>query len=172
MQIVSIQYAEAADAESIAVLSRQAFSDTFAPYNTKENMEKFLKEQFYTALLIDEVRTEGNIFLLAKADEELAGYAYMRETEIPPELDDSPAIEIVRLYASQKNIGKGIGKALIDKCIQIAREMRKKLIWLCVWEHNQRAIDFYIKRGFERFGVHLFVLGDDLQNDWMMKKIL
>jgi ribosomal protein S18 acetylase RimI-like enzyme len=41
-----------------------------------------------------------------------------------------------------------------------------------VWEHNQRAIGFYEKIGFERFGQHIFLLGRDPQNDWSMKKKL
>jgi ribosomal protein S18 acetylase RimI-like enzyme len=41
-----------------------------------------------------------------------------------------------------------------------------------VWEHNQRAIDFYTRWGFEKFGDIDFLLGNDLQNDWMMQRPL
>jgi|HubBroStandDraft_6_1064221.scaffolds.fasta_scaffold1169643_1 ribosomal protein S18 acetylase RimI-like enzyme len=172
MGIVTIQCAEVQEAELIAAISRQTFFDTFAGQNTKENMDKFLNEQFRMEMLVKEVGKEGNIFLLAKIDSEIAGYAFLRETENPREMGNIPAIEVARIYATQKNLGKGIGAALMDKCIEIARGMQKKLIWLCVWEHNLRAIDFYKKKGFERFGSHVFLLGDDPQNDWMMKKNL
>jgi ribosomal protein S18 acetylase RimI-like enzyme len=69
-------------------------------------------------------------------------------------------------------IGKGVGKALMEACLDAGRRKGKEWIWLCVWEHNQRAIRFYEKIGFERFGQYVFVLGQDLQNDWCMKKRL
>ena len=90
MEIVSIQFAAAGDAASIAVFSRQAFLDTFAPYNTKENMDKFLTDQFSVDMLINEFQMDGNIFLIARVGEELAGYAFMRETENPRNLATVP----------------------------------------------------------------------------------
>ncbi|HTE12726.1 MAG TPA: GNAT family N-acetyltransferase, partial [Chitinophagaceae bacterium] len=88
------------------------------------------------------------------------------------ELEDAEAIEIGRIYAVQKTIGLGVGKALMQACIGIAKEKNKQLIWLGVWERNQRAISFYSKFGFEKFGEHDFVLGNDVQTDWLMKKII
>jgi diamine N-acetyltransferase len=169
---VNIRFATAADAELIAETSRQAFFDTFASFNTKENMDKFLSRQFTKESLIKEVGVEGNIFLLAYIENELAGYALMRETRNPVELGNKSSIEIIRFYATKNSIGKGIGKALMQKCVDIAVEKNKEILWLCVWSENQRAIDFYTKKGFEKFSDHVFILGDDIQNDWKMKKIL
>jgi diamine N-acetyltransferase len=169
---IFIRFATAGDAELIAEISRQTFFDTFAPFNTKENMDKFLNKQFTKESLIKEVGVDGNIFLLAYIEKELVGYALMRESKNPIELENKSAIEIVRFYATQKSIGKGIGKALMQKCVDIGIEKKKEIIWLCVWSKNQRAIDFYTKKGFEKFGDHVFMLGDDEQNDWKMKKKL
>jgi diamine N-acetyltransferase len=58
----------------------------------------------------------------------------------------------------------------MEKSLAIAKELKKDIVWLGVWEHNQRAIDFYTKWGFEKFGTHVFQLGDDPQTDWLMKK--
>lgn len=88
------------------------------------------------------------------------------------EFADKTAIEIARIYAVRHFIGKGTGSALMQKCIDIAKEMNREVVWLGVWEHNKLAIDFYSKWGFEKFGEHVFVLGNDPQTDWMMKKIL
>jgi ribosomal protein S18 acetylase RimI-like enzyme len=60
----------------------------------------------------------------------------------------------------------------MQRCIEIAKEMHREIIWLGVWEHNQQAINFYTKWGFEKFGEHDFVLGNDVQTDWLMKKDL
>ena len=135
-------------------------------------MDRFLNEQFTREALIKEVGAEGNIFLLAYADNEVTGYVRMREGEKRPEFEDAPSIEIARIYATQQSIGKGTGSALMQRCIEIAKEMNKEVIWLGVWEHNLRAIQFYSKWGFEKFAEHDFVLGKDVQTDWLMRRIL
>ena len=169
---IIIRVAESNDAELIADMSRQTFHDTFASQNTKENMDKFMNESFSKEILMKEVGTSDNIFLLAYDGEEPAGYVRMRENNNPPELGNINAIEIARIYATSNSIGKGVGKALLQKCIDIATAKKVTAIWLGVWEKNHRAIDFYTKWGFEKFSTHVFILGDDSQTDWLMKKSL
>jgi ribosomal protein S18 acetylase RimI-like enzyme len=172
MSLISLRYATAADKELIADLSRQTFYDAFASHNTKENMDKFMTEQFSKEILMEEVGAKDNIFLLAYDPDDLVGYARIRENNIPPELGIANALEIARIYTKTNSIGKGVGKALMQKCIDIALEKKAAAIWLGVWEHNTRAIDFYTHWGFEKFGTHIFLLGDDPQTDWLMKKNL
>jgi len=104
---IIIRYATAADAENIAVLSRQTFYDTFASFNSGEDMDKFMNESFSLQLLMAEVSDPINVFFTAFMDDELAGYAKLTESKNPPELEDANAIEIGRIYAAQKTIGQG-----------------------------------------------------------------
>jgi ribosomal protein S18 acetylase RimI-like enzyme len=60
----------------------------------------------------------------------------------------------------------------MQRCIEIARQKNAQVIWLGVWENNQKAISFYTKWRFEKFSEHVFMLGNDAQTDWLMKKIL
>ncbi|MBO9563942.1 MAG: GNAT family N-acetyltransferase [Niastella sp.] len=172
MSAITIRIATSSDAVMIADLSRQTFYDAFAADNTPENMDKFMNEQFTREKLIAEVSDPASIFLLATINDEIAGYARLRESSNPPELSDLPSIEIARIYAVTTTIGKGVGSALMQRCIAIAQEKQRSVIWLGVWEHNKRAIDFYTKWGFQKFSEHIFVVGDDPQTDWLMKKKL
>jgi len=190
---LTIRIADKKDAPLIADLCRKTFYDTFAQHNTKENMDLYLSRQLTRESMIAEVENPGNIFLLAYLDGQPAGYAQLKPDSIPassainskePAIEGSQApvhehpaagasaMEIYRIYAEQSAIGKGVGKALMHHCLEIAREKGKEWIWLGVWEHNQRAIDFYTKWGFEKFGEHVFLLGQDIQTDWEMKKKL
>ena len=169
MQIL-IRLANAKDAEVIADLSRQTFYETFASQNTPADMEKFMNEQFKKDALIGEVMSNENIFILSTINEEVVGYAKLREGRTRPELNNRPAMEIARIYAVKKVIGKGVGKALMEKCIGISAERQKEVIWLGVWKENETAISFYKRWGFEIFGEQDFLLGNDLQKDWLMKR--
>jgi ribosomal protein S18 acetylase RimI-like enzyme len=131
-----------------------------------------MNEQFTKELLMKEVGAKDNIFLLAFEADRVAGYARLRENNIPPDLHTSNAIEIARIYSATSQIGKGVGKALMQKCIDIALEKGKEAVWLGVWEKNERAIQFYQKWGFEKFAQHNFILGNDVQQDWLMVKKL
>ena len=170
--MITVRVATKRDAEFIADMSRRTFYETFALENTKEDMDKFMNEQFTREALIKEVGAKDNIFLLAFDEEQPVGYARIRENNNPPSLGTANAIEIARIYAATNTIGKGIGKALMQKCIEIAKTGNREIVWLGVWEKNQRAIEFYKKWGFEKFADHDFILGNDVQKDWLMKKTL
>ena len=168
----SLRYATKEDAVLIADISRQTFYDTFAADNSKEDMDKFLNEQFTRGKLMLEVGAPENIFLLAYHGCEVAGYVKLREGKKPEALKEFAAVEIARLYAVKEFVGKGVGKLLMQACIHIAKQKEKEVLWLGVWERNQRAIAFYRQWGFEKFGECDFLLGNDVQQDWLMKKMI
>jgi ribosomal protein S18 acetylase RimI-like enzyme len=170
--MILIREATKADAALIADMSRQTFYDSFAAANTKENLDKFFNEQFTHEMLVQEVGAPKNIFLLAYDGNLPVGYVRMRENNNPPDLGNVHAIEIARIYAITTHIGKGVGTMLMQRCIDTALEKNYRVLWLGVWENNQRAIDFYIRWGFKKFSEHNFILGNDIQKDWLMKKQL
>jgi len=169
--MVQIRLAEAGEAELIAEISRETFYDTFAAHNTVADMDKFMAEQFSTAQLVEEFSQTGHTFFLAWVDDLPAGYIFLKNKSHQA-LGSASAMEISRLYVRKAFIGKGIGKLLMQKAIAFAAQEQKEWIWLGVWEHNQTAIDFYTAFGYEKFAEHEFILGDDVQLDWLMKKKL
>lgn len=167
---LSIRHATIADAELVADISRQTFYDTFASVNSKEDMDIFLNLQFTKGRLMLEVGAPDNIFLLAYSNQEIAGYVKLRDTRHPTTLNSKNAFEIARLYALTPFIGKGVGDFLMQQSLKLAKKERKDTVWLGVWKENARALKFYRKWGFEIFDECDFILGNDLQKDWLMKK--
>jgi RimJ/RimL family protein N-acetyltransferase len=49
--------------------------------------------------------------------------------------------------------GRGVGTALLEACVDWAREQRVHKLALHVWPHNKAALRLYEKFGFEREGV-------------------
>jgi diamine N-acetyltransferase len=169
MNNINIRFATEKDASLIADISRETFYNAFAPANTKNDMDKFMNEVFTHEKLMAEPDLPNNIFLLAYTGNEVAGYVRMRDKNISEiSLETDNIIEIARIYTVSTETGKGIGTALMNRCIEIAKEKNRKYIWLGVWEKNDKAIRFYERFGFKRFGEHEFVLGNDVQTDWLM----
>jgi ribosomal protein S18 acetylase RimI-like enzyme len=169
---LTIREATVKDAVLIAEISHETFYETFAPLNTTENMEKFLNHQFTKGKLITEVGMPDNTFFLAYNGKEVVGYVKLRDASVPVPLKNKKALEIARIYSVSSMIGKGVGKLLMETSIQFARKKQKELVWLGVWEQNRRAIEFYAKWGFQNFGETDFLLGDDIQKDYLMLKYI
>jgi ribosomal protein S18 acetylase RimI-like enzyme len=172
MPNIIIRQATNEDAELVADICRRSFFDTYASFNTKENMDEYMEEHLSKDFIMSEVSSSATNFFLAFVEDRAAGYVQLNDKSSPELLKEMDAIEIVRFYAMQEWIGKGIGSALMKICIDRAVSMDKKLIWLIVWQKNFRAIEFYKKWGFEIFDTSIFKLGNDLQDDWVMKKFL
>jgi diamine N-acetyltransferase len=140
--------------------------------NTPENMMMYINEKFTIRKIREEMEEPGSLFFLAEKDHRAIGYARVRSSQHLPELNGVNAVEIERLYTEKNFIGKGIGRLLMNTCLEYARQHSFKTVWLGVWEQNVRAIEFYKKLGFEKFSHHVFMLGRDAQIDHLMKKNL
>jgi ribosomal protein S18 acetylase RimI-like enzyme len=164
-----IEKVTAADAKLVTELSRKTFYDTFIEHNSEEDMMQFLDTYFIEPNIAEELSRPTNICYVAYDNNEAVGYANLRENN-HAQLKSDSCLEIGRIYVVENTIGKGIGKLLMQQSLNTAIELNKEIIWLGVWEHNPRAIQFYQKWGFEKFGEHKFILGKDVQNDWLMKR--
>lgn len=58
-----------------------------------------------------------------------------------------PGIYLEDLYVSESERGKGVGKALLRRVAQLARERNAGRLEWSVLDWNQRAIDFYVASG-------------------------
>ena len=168
--MIQTRRAEANDINLIANLSRLTFYDSFHEQNTAEDMAMFLEKNFNDYTIATEMSDPENIFLIIEDEYMPLGYAKLSFKNKQHDSADCKFLEISRIYCIKEAIGKDVGKTLMMECINMATSLSMNCIWLGVWEHNARAIVFYKKFGFTKFDEHVFMLGTDSQNDWLMKK--
>lgn len=160
-------------ADQLAELGRQTFQDTFAADNRPEDMAAYLAENFSPEKQLVELQDTKNTFLLAHMQQELVGYAKLSFDSTLGLEEGKPAtgrLEIERLYVLEDWLGTGLGAALMRRAIEEARKNSCRTIVLGVWEHNRRAVEFYKRFGFKEIGRHKFQLGEDIQNDLVLRK--
>ncbi len=167
---VAIREAQEKDLPRLQQFSIKTFIDSFGEDNTKEDMDHYIEQAFNEDQIRAAFKEPDATFFLAFQNDELAGYARVRNNQ--EEIHDLQALELHRIYVDNKIIGRGIGKILLDYCLEYARSQNKKSMWLGVWEKNIRAREFYKKHGFKEFSQHDFLLGKDLQTDILMKRPL
>ena len=157
------------DLEALRNLSIQTFKETFEEVNTEEDMQKYLDENLSIEKLKTELENLNSEFYFAENNGEILGYLKLNFKDAQTEKVEENHFEIERIYVLKAFLGQKIGQILFDKAIEIGREKNLEYVWLGVWEENHRAIRFYGKNGFEIFGKHDFVLGEDVQTDLLMK---
>jgi ribosomal protein S18 acetylase RimI-like enzyme len=170
--MIEIKQAKIEDTAAMREVAIQSYSDTFSESNTPENLEAFFKEAYSLEKMRKEYDEPGSMLYLACEGSRVAGFLRLRTTqEVEKELGLN-TIELQRLYIHKDFQNQKVGKMLMQKAIDYAVEKKFEWIWLGVWERNFNAQRFYNKWGFEKFGEHVFQMGDDPQIDWLMKKSL
>ena len=160
------------DIDTLITIGKETYFETFSSLNTPENMAAYLASAFNREKIATELGNENSTFLFLYREDQLSGYLKTNIDQAQTDLRESDGLEIERIYVRKQFQRQGLGKVLMEKGIEIARQEQKKYVWLGVWEQNETAITFYKKMGFEKIGTHDFYMGTDRQTDYIMKKEL
>ena len=169
-----IRRAAVTDAALISRLSEVTFFETFKGTCTDEDMQGFIEHYFNKKLVCEELQDSDDFYFIAFVDDIAAGYIRMKEEQSNVEvIKKKNGIELKRIYVMKEHHLKKIGAALMNFALDFATNKGYELLWLGVWEHNERAIKFYKKFGFEDTGFqHPFPIGNTPQTDnWMIKTL-
>ena len=151
---------------------RQTFFETFSEQNSEENMRIFLDKAYSEEKLKSEIENKESETFLAVENQKILGVLKINTGNAETESGLENSLEIQRIYILKESKGLVIGTVLMNLAEKKARELGVSFIWLGVWEKNFPAQKFYTDKGFRRFSEHAFVLGDDIQTDFLMKKEL
>jgi ribosomal protein S18 acetylase RimI-like enzyme len=165
-----LREADFADLASLLDVAQTSFEQAFTEGNKPENVQAYLSQAFTLVQLEKEWRNPASTFLLASLEGKLVGYTKVNLAAAQTDVQDPDSLEVARLYTLEEVWGRGVGQFLLDAALAFAKEKGKTFVWLGVWEHNARAIRFYEKNGFKTFGSHPFPFGDEVQNDWLMRR--
>ena len=149
--------------------SIETFSLAFAKDNTPENLVDYYGKSFSIEALLEQINDLNSRFYFIYDEDKLAAYFKINIGESQTEIGANDGMELERLYIYPEHQSKKIGAFIVNEVKIKALLEDKKYIWLGVWENNLRAIKFYQKQGFIKFDSHIYYLGNDPQNDWMMR---
>lgn len=170
--MITIKRVQIADTDTLLAFSKKTFYEFFGHLNEPDNMEAYSSVAFTPQRILAELSNPNSEFYFAKLGDEVLGYLKLNFNDAQTEYQDAKAMEVERIYISGEHHGKGIGKQLMDFALDMARSKQFEYVWLGVWEHNDKALGFYERYGFEVCGSHEFMLGEDKQTDLLMRKSL
>jgi ribosomal protein S18 acetylase RimI-like enzyme len=164
-----IRKAAIADVSILSDFAGRAFFDAYSGTMNDEDIRSYVKKSFSLEALREQLSSFGSIFHIALVEGQMAGYTKLRWDRIRDELAGQRSIELERIYVDGRNYRNGMGTLLFNHAKEFARSNRYNLIWLAVWQKNQRAISFYQKAGMEIFGVQHFTVGTIVNDDFVLK---
>ena len=158
------------DAATLDRLFNVSFCDTFAHLYRPEDLHAFL-----TSFGIDDWKAElddpAYAFRIAEVDGEPVGFVKLSPLKLPVETH-RPAIVLDQLYVLKAHHGAGIAAALMDWAIAEARYRGFEELYLTVYTDNHRARRFYDRYGFEEIGPYKFMVGNQADEDIIMRLAL
>jgi putative acetyltransferase len=157
----SVRHIRESDNAILARIIRRAFDEHNAPHNGTVYSDPTTDDLFGL------FKAAGSILWVAEANGVLAGCCGLYPT---PGLD-SDTVELVKFYLAKEFRGKGIGKELMERCIQSAREMSYSKIYLESLPEFSRAVSMYEKLGFKTLDHPLGESGHRTCHIWMLKEL-
>lgn len=167
---ISIRQAQPADVDTIVSLGQKTFVETYGDTNSKETVAAYVDKMFNQERIEKEVITFGERFFIAYVGDLPVGFTKLSENKQPKGLNGKKKIEVERIYVLKEYQGFKIGTELIEKVLQVADGEAYKIVWLSVWQKNNKAIQFYQKAGFVIYDTDEFEFGEEIHQDFLMKK--
>lgn len=168
--MTAIRIAEPGDAQLLSSLGAKTFIDTFGELYRPEDLEKFLSDKHSEAFYRRFVEDAENIAWIAEsADGAAIGYCLAGPCSLPVDGDGDGAGELHRLYLCRDAQGSGLGRTLAEMAVKWL-ESRFDPVFVGVFSENTRAQNLYMKCGFEKVAEYHYMVGNQADLEWIMKK--
>jgi diamine N-acetyltransferase len=167
---ISYRRGRVGDAAAIDGVFRKSFCDTFSHLYRPQDLETFLGD-FTLNAWEAELRDDRFAFQVAEVEGQVVGYVKLGPPALPVETQ-GPSVELRQLYLLKDWHGLGAAKALMDWAIEEAKARGGTELYLTVYIENERAKRLYERNGFVEVGPYHFMVGEQADEDIIMKLAL
>ena len=158
MITITIRKATPDDAARLSELGATVFVQSYQyPYD-QQDMDSYLYDTFNKEKITEEINSETVYYYVAETDL-IVGYVKFNTYMWTPRYKGKITFEVERLYIQKDMEGQNIGSRLMTTALDAARQKGYKIIWLSVWENNERGIRFHQQHKFIIVGNGVFTLG-------------
>ncbi len=168
--IIHIRKATEHDCAIIADLGKRTFVETYSEVSGNGAVLEYVEQKLSFEKIATELSSPQCCFYIAFINDEAVAFTKLRYDRTAKGLQHKKAIEIERIYVLKEFQGVKVGKEMMEKCKEVAAAEKYDIIWLQVWQHNSKAIQFYQKSGFVIYETDLFsYIKDIMQEDFLMR---
>lgn len=163
--MINIRIANSEDVDLIHQLGKATFYPTYLPFISEAQVEYMFHKMYDADALLQQMNERGDIFLIAYNEETELGFASLQIN-----YDGNQTSKLHKLYVLPDIQTKGIGKTLLHKAEEIARNAGEENLLLNVNRYN-KAVDFYKHLGYTIHRIDDIDIGNGFfMNDYEMIK--
>jgi diamine N-acetyltransferase len=169
---VKIRRCTSADVGTIAALGARLFIEAYGPSHPEPDRSEYIARAYSQETIAQAIEREGSTVFMAEDETgEAIGYAHIYLTdEIPAGVEGTRAAEILRFYVDGAQQGKGVGAALMLRCLDEAASLGAEVVWLQTWSQASWAVGFYQRMGFSIVGEKPFYFGQRVDRDYLLAR--
>lgn len=150
MMNLNIERISISEVEKLSEVATRAYFDHYRHLWYDEG-EWYAHKCFNVSQLTEELTDSKNLFFFAVLDGKHVGFLKIRpENQLAGQ--DGNGFEVERIYLTSEATSRGVGRALMEFAIEMARQQNKDYVWLKAMDSSQNAIRFYESLGFEICG--------------------
>ncbi|MDE9829082.1 GNAT family N-acetyltransferase [Staphylococcus delphini] len=154
-------------------ISKDTFYAAYRDDYEQALFDSYFAEEMSIEKLTSEIEDPDMHFFFLYHDDAIVGYVKVNVEAAQTVAKGIQYAELQRIYLYPDYQGQGLGQRLFDfVCNFVKNELGKPKLWLGVWEENSPALNFYLKQGLVKTGVHPFKMGGHIDEDWIMEKDL
>jgi hypothetical protein len=132
----------------LLLISREIARERFTGKVPEQKLEDYIDTNFNKEVLMIELNSMSNQYLIVYADDKAAGYAKVSSKGIRPEIFEGKTLtKIADFGVSGKYNDALIRKSLFEKCLSIST--MQQVIWISEFEGSP-YLDFFESYGFKR----------------------
>lgn len=150
--MISIVKASIADLPLIADIGKRTFIESHGHSAPPEDIARYVEEKFSNEVIKTELSDTNNIFHIIYHENKPAGYSKIILNASHPDISLNNVTKLERLYLLKEFYNLKLGYELYAFNLDLSRQNKQAGIWLYVWKENHRAVDFYMRAGFEAIG--------------------
>jgi ribosomal protein S18 acetylase RimI-like enzyme len=166
----TIRRAGPGDAEALAAIGRETFTETFAHLYPPAHLAAFLAEAHSVARARADLTNPAKAAWLVEKGGEVVGYALACPAKLPHAEVTPTCGELDRIYILAAHRGGGLGSRLLDQTLAWLERDRPRRLWIGVFSENLGAQRLYASRGFEVVGTYKFKVGETLDHELIMRR--
>jgi diamine N-acetyltransferase len=165
--MITIEKATTEDIKTIQTIAKETWAVAFREILSGSQIKYMLAMMYSSDSIAKQMTEQNHVFFLATEGIQPVGYL-----SVEANYGGQNKTKIHKIYILPSAQGKGIGKLLIGKATQVAKEHQNQLLSLNV-NRNNVAVKFYETVGFVIVGQENIDIGSGfLMEDYIMDKQL
>lgn len=154
--MISIVKANASHVQTILTIGKISVEEAHRSSCDATVLGQYIEKNYNTQSIQEELSDDKNIYHILYVDDNPAGFSKIILNVAHPNIVQKNSTKLDRIYLLSEYFDRKLGLELLQFNINLAKNNNQSGMWLFTWVGNTRAINFYLKLGFQIIGSHNF----------------